>query len=62
MENIILKAKFLPNGPILLEGMVQLKLSNGEVVTKENPVLCRCGHSKHKPFCDGQHSKEGWKE
>ena len=23
--------------------------------SKEHYTLCRCGHSKNKPFCDGQH-------
>lgn len=25
-------------------------------------VLCRCGLSKNKPFCDGSHRDEGWRE
>lgn len=29
---------------------------NGEVKAK----LCRCGHSKNKPFCDGAHREKGW--
>ena len=58
----ILKAKFIPNGPILIEGTLEMTLSDGSIVTKENPHLCRCGHSKNKPFCDGSHAKEGWKE
>lgn len=27
----------------------------GEIPTGETYFLCRCGHSSHKPFCDGTH-------
>ncbi|WP_136078706.1 CDGSH iron-sulfur domain-containing protein [Pontiella desulfatans] len=25
-------------------------------------ALCRCGHSRNKPFCDYSHAEKGWKE
>ncbi|MGJ8662581.1 MAG: CDGSH iron-sulfur domain-containing protein, partial [Marinicella sp.] len=25
-------------------------------------VLCRCGASKNKPYCDGSHLSEGWRD
>ena len=27
---------------------------------KETVALCRCGHSKNKPFCDGSHKQCGF--
>ena len=28
----------------------------------EKYVLCRCGHSRNKPFCDGAHYDVGWRD
>jgi CDGSH-type Zn-finger protein len=60
------------NGPYLVSGAVPLALqtiaadvdgnSQGwregrKVATQESYALCRCGHSRKKPFCDGSHVK-----
>lgn len=43
-------------GPYLVKGSVEIINDKGEVmVKKESYALCRCGHSKNKPFCDGAH-------
>ena len=44
------------NGPYLVSGAVRLADADGrEVPHGEHIALCRCGHSKNKPFCDGMH-------
>lgn len=49
-----------PNGPYRTEG-VRLLDKDGNVVKEGTLHLCRCGHSENKPFCDGHHSKVGFK-
>ncbi|HVP61321.1 MAG TPA: CDGSH iron-sulfur domain-containing protein [Myxococcaceae bacterium] len=63
------------NGPYLVEGEVPLANQHivtdekGESVdwregrsfpTSAKYALCRCGHSKTKPFCDGTHARIGF--
>lgn len=31
-----------------------------KIVTQKNYALCRCGHSKNKPFCTGTHNEIGF--
>ena len=58
----LLKVEVYPNGPILVDGTVELTLADGTVIEKENPHFCRCGASKNKPYCDGAHAKIGFKD
>jgi CDGSH-type Zn-finger protein len=64
------KIEITPNGPYLVSGNIpldkQTTVSDGtgdlvewkkvkEIKTQSEYALCRCGHSKSKPFCDGSH-------
>ncbi len=56
--------KVFENGPCLVQGDdVKLVDWNGAEypVPKRPFALCRCGGSTNKPFCDGTHSKTGFK-
>jgi len=51
------------NGPYRVQGPVLLKDHEGNVIeSKEVFTLCRCGHSKIKPFCDGTHKVVGFRD
>jgi CDGSH-type Zn-finger protein/uncharacterized Fe-S cluster protein YjdI len=44
------------NGPLRVEGALEICSGTGRTVSRVTEVaLCRCGHSKNKPFCDGSH-------
>ena len=45
-----------PNGPYVVSGGPRLlDTPRGEGASTEHFTLCRCGGSKNKPFCDGSH-------
>jgi len=55
--------KVRENGPLLVEGDdVTVTDWNGNAyeIAKRPFALCRCGHSGHKPFCDGTHRTIGF--
>jgi CDGSH-type Zn-finger protein len=51
------------NGPYEVKGEVRIERPDGSLVRETSrSFLCRCGHSKAKPFCDGSHKRLGWTE
>jgi len=57
------KITALDNGPYLVKGPVVLLDADGNEFRAEraNVALCRCGGSQNKPFCDGTHSRVGFR-
>ncbi len=49
-----------PNGPLAFRGPLTISGRGGARVTLDQGKLCRCGHSKNKPFCDGSHRDAGF--
>ena len=51
------------NGSIRVEGEFELFDLSGKKFNlngRTTVSLCRCGHSKDKPFCDGSHREVGF--
>jgi CDGSH-type Zn-finger protein/uncharacterized Fe-S cluster protein YjdI len=45
-----------PNGPFFVTGQLEIQGAAEDMLgVKRRAALCRCGHSKNKPFCDGSH-------
>ncbi len=59
------KITILPNGPLIVEGDFDIISPDGSTEMaqgKGKVALCRCGATQSKPFCDGSHSKIGFKD
>ena len=51
-----IKVTLIKDGPMILEGELLIQKESGEIIRSTNrTVLCRCGASESKPFCDGSH-------
>lgn len=55
-KNNLVVLKETAGGPLIATGTFKVIKKDGseEMVTGPRG-LCRCGHSKNKPFCDGSH-------
>lgn len=50
------------SGPLWLKGGIRVESADGKSYEIRNrQTLCRCGHSKNKPFCDCAHKKVQFK-
>jgi uncharacterized Fe-S cluster protein YjdI len=51
----------MPDGPLFVRGDLEIRRGDGTVLGAETRVaLCRCGHSRTKPFCDNSHFGAGF--
>jgi CDGSH-type Zn-finger protein len=61
-EPLIIRCR--ENGPYVIQGTVTVVDYQGKAFTpppgKDTIALCRCGHSKNRPFCDGSHRTNGF--
>src|SRR5438132_639458 len=69
MTDVTIRPK--SNGPLIVEGPVRIVTPDGRELTPpprkdgkpaEVVVLCRCGGSATKPFCDGTHKRNGFQD
>jgi CDGSH-type Zn-finger protein/uncharacterized Fe-S cluster protein YjdI len=61
VRNGPLKVTPAPNGPLMVEGALEICAASGRTVARTTKTaLCRCGASNDKPFCDGSHAKIGF--
>ncbi len=51
----------LRDAPVMITGNLSIYAPDGEKIRTGTKVfMCRCGHSKNKPFCDGSHREVGF--
>ena len=57
------KVEVFKDGPLMVQGTIHIKDQTGKELTKtDKTFFCRCGGSKNKPYCDGTHRKNDFKD
>lgn len=56
------QARVMPDGPVYMQGTLQLEIPDGSQILENRLALCRCGDSENKPFCDNSHEKTGFSD
>jgi len=51
----------VPGGPNRCEGPLAIRGADARSASANLTLLCRCGHSGSKPYCDGTHSRVGFR-
>ena len=51
------------NGPLFVRGDLDIEGAGDDIPgLKFRAALCRCGHSKNKPYCDNSHDAAGFRD
>jgi len=62
-KEVSTKVEVLSNGPLMVSGIVEVHLPDGRMEKrKRSTAFCRCGGSGNKPYCDGTHNHNGFKD
>lgn len=54
--------QLVKNGPYVVKNIPLGAPFNGAGTSEKEYILCRCGLSKNKPFCDGSHHDQKWQD
>ncbi len=50
----------LPDGPLYVQGKLEIQDTDGNLRRATRAALCRCGRSGNKPYCDNSHLHTGF--
>lgn len=55
-------ARVTVDGPIYVQGDIELRYADARRESENRVALCRCGDSRNKPFCDNSHIEAGFRD
>lgn len=56
------EARAAVDGPLYLQGRLEIQMPGGDRIEETRVALCRCGASQNKPYCDNSHVEAGFRD